>query len=118
MLEHSPHGSRSPLTLQQWQAIATTIYVLNMVLIKLSIGVFLLRLAVWTSYKWILWISFVVFTLWGLGIFIWDIFQCNPVAKQWDFRIEGGSCASPDAIIASAYALSALTVLSDWLYVS
>ncbi|KAM4056086.1 integral membrane family protein [Hirsutella rhossiliensis] len=99
-----------------WQAIATAVYVLNMVFIKLSIGVFLLRLAVWTAYKWILWISLVVFTLWGLGIFIWNIFQCTPVAKQWDFRIERGFCASPDAIIASAYALSVLTVLSDWLY--
>ncbi|PHH85655.1 hypothetical protein CDD83_111 [Cordyceps sp. RAO-2017] len=99
-----------------WQAIATAIYILNMMFVKLSIGVFLLRLAVWTVYQWILWISLIIVTLWSLGIFIWDIFQCIPVAKQWDFRIEHGHCASPNAIISSTIALSVLTVGSDWLY--
>jgi hypothetical protein len=88
-----------------------------MMFVKLSIGVFLLRLAVWTAYKWILWISLVVFTLWSLGIFFWNLLQCIPVEKQWDFRIEHGYCAGADAIISSAIALSVLTVLSDWVYV-
>lgn len=89
-----------------------------MMLIKLSIGVFLLRLATKKLYIWIIRGSLVIVTLWSLGIFIWDIFQCTPVAKQWDFRITTGHCAGPDEIISAAYALSVMTVLSDWFFVS
>ncbi|UNI19060.1 hypothetical protein JDV02_005277 [Purpureocillium takamizusanense] len=99
-----------------WQALATAIYILDMMFIKLSIGIFLLRLAVGKVYKYILMVSLVVIALWSLGIFFWDVFQCNPVAKQWDFRIDHGHCASADEIISAAYALSVMTVLSDWLY--
>ncbi|RDA94461.1 hypothetical protein CP533_2230 [Ophiocordyceps camponoti-saundersi (nom. inval.)] len=101
----------------QWQSIATTIYILNMMFVKLSIGIFLLRLSnVWAVYKWILWISLTIVTLWSIGLFIWDIFQCIPVQKQWDFRIERGECASPKGIVDSVIALTVLTVSSDWLY--
>ncbi|RCI08637.1 hypothetical protein L249_4876 [Ophiocordyceps polyrhachis-furcata BCC 54312] len=100
-----------------WQSIATSIYILNMMFVKLSIGIFLLRLTnVWAIYKWILWISLTIVTLWSIGLFIWDIFQCTPVQKQWDFRIERGQCASPKGIVDSVIALTVLTVSSDWLY--
>ncbi|PFH57135.1 hypothetical protein XA68_15475 [Ophiocordyceps unilateralis] len=100
-----------------WQSIATTIYILDMMFVKLSIGIFLLRLSnVWAVYKWILWISLIIVTLWSIGLFLWDIFQCIPVQKQWDFRIQHGTCASPKAIVDSVIALTVLTVSSDWLY--
>ncbi|KJZ68982.1 hypothetical protein HIM_11623 [Hirsutella minnesotensis 3608] len=94
----------------------TRIYILDMIFVKLSIGIFLLRLAVWTAYKWILRICLVVFALWGLGLFFWNTFQCNPVEKLWDFRIQYGYCASPDAIVSWAIALSVLNIVSDWVY--
>ncbi|OAA45464.1 integral membrane family protein [Metarhizium rileyi] len=99
-----------------WQAITIAIYILDMMFIKLSIGVFLLRLATQRSYIWIIRGALVIVTLWSLGIFIWDVFQCTPVAKQWDFRITTGHCAGPDEIISAAYALSVMTVLSDWFF--
>ncbi|KID77490.1 uncharacterized protein G6M90_00g096800 [Metarhizium brunneum] len=99
-----------------WQALTIAIYIIDMMLIKLSIGVFLLRLATKKLYIWIIRGSLVIVTLWSLGIFIWDIFQCTPVAKQWDFRITTGHCAGPDEIISAAYALSVMTVLSDWFF--
>lgn len=89
-----------------------------MIFVKLSIGFFLLRLAAQMVYIWILRVSLGVFTVWGFGIFFWNIFQCNPVAKQWDYRIDHGSCVSPDEIVSAAYALTALTIVSDFLYVS
>ncbi|POR35044.1 Uncharacterized protein TPAR_04763 [Tolypocladium paradoxum] len=101
-----------------WQAIATATYILDMMVIKLSIGIFLLRLSVGSVYKWILWVSLVVIALWSMGVFLWDVFQCTPVEKQWDFRIQDGHCATGDEIISAAYAISVMTVLSDWLYAS
>lgn len=88
-----------------------------MMFIKLSIGVFLLRLSVQKVYTWILWISLVVITIWSTVIFFWDIFQCNPVKKQWDYRITTGTCVTADQIVAAAYSISVMTIVSDWLYV-
>lgn len=85
--------------------------------IKLSIGVFLLRLSVKKVYNYIIWTSLTIITLYTLGVFLWDVFQCNPVQKQWDYRITSGHCATPQDIINAAYAISVMTVLSDWLYV-
>lgn len=89
-----------------------------MMFIKLSIGVFLLRLSVKPVYTWIIWISLAVITIWSTVIFFWNMFQCSPVEKQWDFRITGGHCVSADQIVSAAYAISAMTIVSDWLYVS
>ncbi|KND93474.1 hypothetical protein TOPH_01767 [Tolypocladium ophioglossoides CBS 100239] len=114
LIEHpSPPAT---LTLGQWQAIATATYILDMMFIKLSIGIFLLRLSVDNVYKWILRVSLVVIALWSMGVFFWDVFQCTPVEKQWDFRIQYGHCASAGEVISAAYAVSVMTVLSDWLY--
>lgn len=101
----------------QWQALATVTYVINMMFIKLSIGIFLLRVSARKVYNYIICISLAIIAVWSLAIFFYDIFQCSPVQKQWDFRIKGGKCASPDDIIAAAYAISVMTIASDWLYV-
>ncbi|KAL7816919.1 hypothetical protein V8C44DRAFT_267612 [Trichoderma aethiopicum] len=99
-----------------WQALATVTYVINMMFIKLSIGIFLLRVSARKVYNYIICISLAIIAVWSLAIFFYDIFQCSPVQKQWDFRIKGGKCASPDDIIAAAYAISVMTIASDWLY--
>ncbi|XWW96736.1 hypothetical protein V2A60_004716 [Cordyceps javanica] len=99
-----------------WQAIATIAYILAMMFVKLSIGVFLLRLSAKKVYSIIIKISLVIVTLYTLGVFFWDVFQCMPVAKQWDYRIVEGRCASGQDIINAAYAISVLTVVSDWFY--
>ncbi|KAI1363597.1 hypothetical protein F5Y08DRAFT_354294 [Xylaria arbuscula] len=104
----------------KYQALATASYVSNMWLIKLSIGLFLFRLADQRRYKWILGVSIVVVGIWSLTLFFWNIFQCNPVPAQWDYTILArdptAHCVSADEIVSAAYALSALTILSDWLY--
>ncbi|EHK27523.1 uncharacterized protein TRIVIDRAFT_140068 [Trichoderma virens Gv29-8] len=99
-----------------WQSLATVTYIINMMFIKMSIGIFLLRVSARKVYNWIICVSLVIIGIWSLVIFFFDIFQCNPVQKQWDFRIQGGKCASPDDIIAAAYAISVMTIASDWLY--
>ncbi|KAI3325038.1 hypothetical protein HD806DRAFT_463794 [Xylariaceae sp. AK1471] len=104
----------------KYQALATASYVLNMWLIKLSIGLFLLRLAVQKRYKYMLGISIIVVSIWSLALFFWNIFQCSPVPAQWDYTILTSNpkshCVPVDEIVSAAYALSALAILSDWLY--
>ncbi|TGJ86024.1 hypothetical protein E0Z10_g2753 [Xylaria hypoxylon] len=104
----------------KYQALATASYVSNMWLIKLSIGLFLYRLAVQKSYKYVLGISIIIVGVWSLALFFWNIFQCTPVAAQWDYTIltsdPKSHCVSVDEVVSAAYALSALTILSDFLY--
>ncbi|SPN98900.1 related to integral membrane protein pth11 [Cephalotrichum gorgonifer] len=100
----------------KWQALATATYIINMMFIKLSIGIFLLRLAVQKVYRYILWASLVIITIWSLVLFFWNIFQCKPVEAQWDYAMIGGECVSITEVVAAAYALSVMTILSDWLY--
>ncbi|KAI1036570.1 hypothetical protein LB503_002955 [Fusarium chuoi] len=99
-----------------WQALATATYILDMMFIKLSIGVFLLRLCVKRVYVWIIWISLAIISIWSVVLFFWNLFQCKPVEMQWDFRIKDGNCVSADQIVSAAYAISVMTVVSDWLY--
>ncbi|CAN8095686.1 unnamed protein product [Discula destructiva] len=100
----------------KWQAIATATYITNMMFIKLSIGVFLLRLATQRRYRWIIWTSMGIVAAMSTALFLWDMFQCKPVAAQWDYTIPGYTCVSPGQVVQAAYALSVLSILSDWLY--
>lgn len=87
-----------------------------MAFVKLSIAVFLLRIAVQRRHQLILKISMAIVAVWTAGIFFFDIFQCKPVGFQWDYTSEGGTCVSGDSIVSAGYAFSVLSVLSDWLY--
>lgn len=84
--------------------------------IKLSLGVFLLRIAVKQRYIWILKISMVIITIWSTAIFLYSIFECQPVEAQWDFTIQPQKCTSGDSFVAAAYSISVLSIVSDWMY--
>ncbi|KAK6219649.1 integral membrane family protein [Colletotrichum tabaci] len=99
-----------------YQALATATYVLDMLFIKLSIGFFLLRLSNSKLYNWIIYVSLAVVAVWSVAIFFWNIFQCSPIEAQWDYAIPDSKCVSPDAVVAAAYSISVMTILSDWLY--
>ncbi|KAI8298612.1 hypothetical protein K4K59_002780 [Colletotrichum sp. SAR11_240] len=99
-----------------YQALATATYVLDMLFIKLSIGFFLLRLSTSKVYNWIIYVSLAIITVWSTVIFFWNIFQCSPVEAQWDYTLLNSQCVSPNAVVAAAYSISVMTILSDWLY--
>ncbi|KAI0167989.1 integral membrane family protein [Pestalotiopsis sp. NC0098] len=104
----------------KYQALATATYVANMMFIKLSIAVFLLRLAPHNLYRYILHASILIVSIWSIVLFFWNLFQCHPVEAQWDYRIladdKTAFCVPADEVVAAAYSLSVMTILSDWLY--
>ncbi|KAF9869481.1 hypothetical protein CkaCkLH20_13078 [Colletotrichum karsti] len=109
-------GQKEEISALMYQALATATYVLDMLFIKLSIGFFLLRLSNSKAYNWIIYISLAIVTVWSTVIFFWNVFQCSPVHAQWDYTIPNSQCVSPDAVVAAAYSISVMTILSDWLY--
>ncbi|KAF8860571.1 hypothetical protein BDZ45DRAFT_724503 [Acephala macrosclerotiorum] len=100
----------------KYQAFATLSYIANMMFIKLSIAIFLLRIAIQRPYIWILRISMVVVAIWSIAIFIYELFQCIPIAAQWDFTIKNAKCESGNSFAAAAYSISVMTIVTDWLY--
>jgi hypothetical protein len=102
--------------LLQWQDLATITYVANMMFIKLSIALFLMRIAVQQRYMWILRVSIVIVTIWSTAIFFYTVFQCTPVQAQWDYTIPGNHCVSSESFVSAAYSVSVMSILSDWLY--
>ncbi|KAH6648858.1 hypothetical protein BKA67DRAFT_576053 [Truncatella angustata] len=104
----------------KFQSLATITYIANMMFIKLSIGIFLLRLATQRRYKYTIYGSIGVVAVWSIVLFFWNLFQCRPVQAQWDYTIlrndKTASCVDVAQVVNAAYSLSALTVLSDWFY--
>jgi hypothetical protein len=84
--------------------------------VKLSIAIFLLRIAVQKRYTWTLKISIAILVIWSLATFFVELFQCAPVQAQWDFRIQNARCAGPETFVDAAFSFSVLTVLTDWFY--
>ncbi|ETS80135.1 hypothetical protein PFICI_07664 [Pestalotiopsis fici W106-1] len=104
----------------KYQALATATYVANMMFIKLSIAIFLLRLATQRRYKFTIYGSIFVVSIWSIVLFFWNLFQCHPVEAQWDYRIldndKTAFCVSADQIVDAAYSLSVMSILSDWFF--
>lgn len=48
-----------------------------------------------------------------LGLMIWNIAQCTPVAFQWDKSIEGGSCADPLIYLRYAWTVYVYSTILD-----
>jgi hypothetical protein len=87
-----------------------------MMFIKLSIAIFLMRIAVQQRYIWILRVSVVIVAIWSTPIFFYTIFQCTPVQAQWDYTILDKHCVSSESFVAAAYSISVMSILTDWLY--
>lgn len=87
-----------------------------MMFIKISIAIFLLRIAVKRPYVWILRISIWAVVTCSIAVFIFDLLQCIPIAAQWDLTIKNPKCVSAQSFAAAAYAISAMTIVTDWLY--
>ncbi|CAI6100397.1 unnamed protein product [Clonostachys chloroleuca] len=101
----------------KWQALAISMYIVLMLLIKLSIGFFLLRITIhMTAYVRIIRASLALIFISSAVVFFWNIFQCIPVEKQWDYRIMYGQCVQPDEIVVVAYVMSAITIVTDFFY--
>ena len=87
-----------------------------MMFIKLSIAIFLMRLAVQQRYIWILRVSAVIVAIWSTAIFFYTVFQCTPVEAQWDYTIPDKHCVSSESFVSAAYSVSVMSILTDWLY--
>jgi hypothetical protein len=83
----------------------------------MSIGIFLLRIAVQRSHRIILWVSLISIQLYSVFFFLLFTFQCWPINTFWE-RLRGGQgkCMDPQIVVGSFYGYSALSCITDWTF--
>ncbi|KAL4909599.1 hypothetical protein BDW74DRAFT_173092 [Aspergillus multicolor] len=106
--------------LAQWMWWRSLIVVLGISLVKVSVGLFLLRFA--AQRKWLRWfivgsvVLLVCFTIASLGTLI---FQCVPVRAAWDFELRARKstrCFSLTVFLGIAKFNSSINIITDILY--
>lgn len=111
----------SPKSLKSWSCANMSIqyvmiwqlfYVLSLILIKNSICMTLLRIAVNKFHKWALYITMGLSTAIGLVGFIGMLSVCKPITGQWETGT--GECAPRSTTISLHYLISAGAIVTDW----
>jgi hypothetical protein len=105
-----------------------------MILSKLSIGVFLLRVTVQRVHKWIIYFMMVLTGFTGTVFFFVTVFQCTPISFFCGFlfslsqinmltmpslsgnRNQSGYCVPMEIIIALTFLYSACAIISDFTF--
>lgn len=87
-----------------------------MVLSKISIGCFLLRISVRRLHTWIIYAAMFISTVACTALFFVTLFQCHPIRFFWEKTIEDGTCINNSVIIALAFLYSVFTIIADFTF--
>ncbi|SMQ47647.1 unnamed protein product [Zymoseptoria tritici ST99CH_3D7] len=104
---------RAERALQYWY-FCEIFYVLSTCLLKISVSLFLLRVATHRLHIFIIHTIMVVSALLGFTFFFVLIFQCYPVSDWWSLDPLQKHCINPTVVIGLTYAVSGLNVIADW----
>lgn len=91
-------------------------YTVSTVLLKVAIGLFLLRVASKRSHIWIIWIVAVATVICGGAFCLIILMQCWPMHSWWSLDPNDGRCLSWHYMGGFAYTISVLNVIADWIY--
>lgn len=91
-------------------------YTLAVAMLKVAVGLFLLRIAVKKSHIILIYIMNAAVLVLSFAYFFVFIFQCNPIDTFWTIKPNNENCMDPKAIVGIAYAAAALGSISDWIF--
>ncbi|KAH8425084.1 uncharacterized protein LDX57_002832 [Aspergillus melleus] len=91
------------------------IYMWAIGLVKISIGLFLLRFAPRKGYKIFIWVVIVLMFLYTAICFFTLIFQCKDIRTIWDQSVKS-ECLQPPQLLALSYTNTALNILTDLIF--
>ncbi|KAF2417422.1 hypothetical protein EJ08DRAFT_600076 [Tothia fuscella] len=93
-------------------------YILATSMLKISVAVFLLRVATNRIHIWT--IRYILLGTVGFGgaYFSLAIFQCKPISAWWKIPVDpsAGKCLGPTIVLATSFAASAINSLADWTF--
>lgn len=92
-------------------------YVVGNALLKISIGIFLLRITSTQWHRMTLYATVIGSTILSTWFFFMFVFQCYPSQYFWTQYIGGkGSCMNTQILVVSNYVFCSLECLADWIY--
>ncbi|KAF1972844.1 hypothetical protein BU23DRAFT_641757 [Bimuria novae-zelandiae CBS 107.79] len=107
----SPEGMKEAFKLN---FVTQPLYLISVMLVKQSIGFFLLRIAITPFYRRTI-ISVMVFmALYTFASMMPILLQCTNLALLWDNTAKG-TCWNPKIIIVTAYAFNTVNIMTDLL---
>ncbi|EED15870.1 conserved hypothetical protein [Talaromyces stipitatus ATCC 10500] len=92
--------------------VTQAIYLWAIGLVKISIGLFLIRFVPNKSYKIFIWTVIAMMAIYTTICFFTLIFQCKDMASIWDDRVKS-QCFTPRQLIELSYTNTALNILTD-----
>lgn len=106
------------LTVIQWLLTAESFYVLTMLMLKISLTLFFLRIMVKPWQQRVVYVSITISTLVSTAYFFFAIFQCGYPSNAWIFFIRKitNKCITPTQIIAVSYTHGGVTTLTDAIF--
>ncbi|KAK0736178.1 hypothetical protein B0T21DRAFT_383798 [Apiosordaria backusii] len=105
-------------TAKKWWWCCYLAFSATMILSKLSIAHFLLRVTIHKVHRWIIYFAAII-TVASCGVFfVVSLFQCHPVYYFWTKHTDPGSgtCIDMQVIIGLAYLFSAMSIVSDFTF--
>jgi hypothetical protein len=90
-------------------------YCITMITSKISIGWFLLRIAIKRIHSWIIYSAMFISVVAGIAFFFVCMFQCKPVSYFWN-KEQSGQCINNDIVIGLGFVYSTFSVISDFTF--
>jgi hypothetical protein len=90
------------------------LYIFTTVFLKVSVGLFLLRVAFERLHILNIWFIMLSSAVLGVAAFFVGIFHCRPLTVGWSLEPHADSCVDISVVLAITYSVSALNVIADW----
>lgn len=111
---------RENLTLSQLLLLGEFFYIWTVLILKLSVGLFYLRLSVEKLQKAVVWFLMGLSTVLSIVLFFIQVFQCGVPDNMIEFVIKKTTergCISSQVVRSLTYTHAAITAFTDWAFV-
>ncbi|KAK4867510.1 hypothetical protein LT330_001020 [Penicillium expansum] len=112
---HGAYVQGTAVTAMHLNYATQAIYMWAIGLVKVSIGLFLLRFAPQKGFSIFIWVVIVLMTLYTAICFFTLIFECDNIRANWDFSLKA-KCLSPKQRLTMSYVNASLNILTDLIF--
>jgi hypothetical protein len=110
------NGIITDLFFLKWWFICELLYIFCTCILKLSVGFFLLRVAINPVHIWILRVLMVGTVAFGTTYLFMVSFQCVPIRSYWDISPRAkGKCWNDQIVLGLTYVASIINCAADWV---
>jgi hypothetical protein len=102
----------------QFLNVAECFYITTIIFLKLSLGIFFLRLVQLPVQKRIIYVAMLANSVFGVAMLLFAIFQCGTNSNGFEFLMKrlGNKCASDATALGMTYTHAVITTTTDWTF--